>query len=164
MHQLLERQYGLRVGGRFMPHCTIKGFFKSSAPLDEIRAAAASVTVGMPSFPVWNNGVFGFGNLGIVLRIMQDSNGTRNTGLEELHERALEKMLPLVDDDCNFSAHEWRHESFEAHLTLAMADIPSQLFDEILEFCQAVAPIAPQRFAAERLHLYAFESEDWHGA
>jgi hypothetical protein len=59
VHQLLERQYGLSVAGRFMPHCTVKGFFKSSAPLDEIRAAAASITRDMQSFPVWNNGIIG---------------------------------------------------------------------------------------------------------
>lgn len=164
MHQLLERQYGLRVAGKFMPHCTVKGFFKSSAPTDEIRSAASSITLGMSAFPVWNNGVIGFGNLGIVLQIMQDPSGARNAAMQELHERAVEKLLPLVDEDCNFSSNEWRYESFEAHLTIAMADIQPQLFDEVLEFCQALAPIGPERFIAERLHLYAFESGDWQGA
>ena len=42
--------------------------------------------------------------------------------------------------------------------------IEERFFGEILEFCQQQAPIGPDRFAAERLHLYAFESADWHGA
>jgi hypothetical protein len=40
IHQLLARQYGLFVARKFMPHCTVKGIFKTSEPVDEIRAAA----------------------------------------------------------------------------------------------------------------------------
>lgn len=163
MHQLLERQYGLRVAGKFMPHATIKGFFKSSAQVDEICAAAATISEGMTSFPVWNNGVIGFGNLGIVNWIMRDAAGERNLALAALHERALEALLPLVDSDCNFSPYEWRLDKFEAHLTLAMTDIQPQFFAEILHFCQALAPVGPEMFLAERLHLYCFESDAWHG-
>ena len=163
MHQLLERQYGLRIAGKFMPHATIKGFFKSSAPEAEIRAAADGIVKGMGSFPVWNNGVVPYTPDAIVLRIMQDDAGERNGPLHELHERALDALLPLVDDDCNFTPGEWIRERFEAHLTLAMSDIEPRFFDEILSFIRDLAPIGPPLFQAERLHLYAFHSDDWHG-
>ena len=39
VHDLLARQYNLRVAGRFMPHATIKGFFRSDAPVAEMVAA-----------------------------------------------------------------------------------------------------------------------------
>ena len=39
IHDLLDRQYGLRVAGRFMPHATIKGFFRSDSPVAELVAA-----------------------------------------------------------------------------------------------------------------------------
>jgi hypothetical protein len=163
VHQLLERQYGLRVAGKFMPHCTIKGFFKSSAPEADIRARAATISEGLASFPVWNNRVQGFGNQAIVLSILDDSEGGRNESLQVLHERALDTLLPLIDDDCNFTPGEWNRERYDAHLTLAMADIEPRFFDEILEFCRQLEPIGPELFPAERLHLYAFESDDWHG-
>jgi hypothetical protein len=52
IHHLFERQYGLQVAGKFMPHCTVKGFFKSSSPVEQICSVAASIADGMPSFPV----------------------------------------------------------------------------------------------------------------
>lgn len=164
MHQLLEHQYGLRAAGKFTPHCTVKGFFKSSAPEAEIRARAATITEGLESFPVWNNGLFRWGDEAIVLTIMRDPEGARNIPLQRLHERALDTLLPLIDDDCTFTAGEGSGDRFEAHLTLAMADIELRFFDEILELCRRLAPIGPKCFPAERLHLYAFESEDWPGA
>ena len=39
IHRLLEYQYGMIGGGVFMPHATIKGFFRSDAPVSEIVAA-----------------------------------------------------------------------------------------------------------------------------
>jgi hypothetical protein len=33
MHDVLRRQFGLQVGGQFMPHATIMSFFRSDAPL-----------------------------------------------------------------------------------------------------------------------------------
>jgi 2'-5' RNA ligase len=163
VHQLLECQYGLEVAGKFMPHCTVKGFFKSNAPEAEIHARAATIGQGLAPFPVWNNGVRAFGTDAIVLSIMRDPEGKRNDALQMLHERALDALLPLVADDCNFTLGEWDRERFEAHLTLAMADIEPRFFAEILDFCRQLARVGPASFHAERLHLYAFESDDWHG-
>ena len=39
IHRLLEHQFGLIGGGVFMPHATIKGFFRSDATVAEIIAA-----------------------------------------------------------------------------------------------------------------------------
>jgi 2'-5' RNA ligase len=164
IHQLLERQYGLRVAGKFMPHCTVKGFFKSSASEAEVRARAATITEGLPSFPVWNNGVTGFGMSAIVLSIMRDPQGNPNEALQTLHIRTMDALESLIDDDCEFTPSEWNRERFDAHLTLAMADVDERLFGEILEFCQRLAPICPDQFTAERLHLYAFACDDWGGA
>jgi hypothetical protein len=54
-------------------------------------------------------------------------------------------------------------ERFFAHLTLAMADIPEFLFDEVHAFIREAEPIGPRRFTAEYLHLFAFRSDDWAG-
>ncbi|CAN5659598.1 hypothetical protein BH23CHL5_BH23CHL5_04270 [soil metagenome] len=162
IHLLLERQFGLRVAGRFMPHATIKGFFASEADVDHIRESAKSIVDGLTTFPVFSQGAVGFGSLGIALSIMRMPDLAQNDMLQALHDRALEVLMPLVSGTCNFTPNEWLGVRFEAHLTLAMADIPSTLFNEVLQFVQALEPVGPEMFMAERLHLYAFESEDWH--
>jgi hypothetical protein len=91
-----------------------------------------------------------------VLGIMRTPGGELIASMGEPHDRTLAAPLPIVDDDCNFSPDEWVRERYEAHLTLAMADIPLQYFDEILQFCRELAPVGPESFLAERLHLYAF--------
>ncbi len=163
VHMLLERQFGLRVAGRFMPHATIKGFFASEADVDHIRECANAIVDGLTTFPVYSQGVVGFGNLGIALSIMRMPDLSRNDKLQNLHDRSLDVLMPLVSSSCNFTPNEWLGERFEAHLTLAMADIPATLFEEVLQFVQSLEPVGPEMFLAEWLHLYAFESDDWHG-
>ncbi len=163
MHELLEHQYGLRVAGRFMPHATIKGFFRSEAPEEAIRASAAIIADGFEPFPVYSQGVADFGDRAIVLSICDLPDGSRNPQLQELHERTMDALLPLVSPDCPHSPGERIRDQFHAHLTLAMADIPKAHFTEISAFCRELEPIGPESFLAERLHLYAFDSDDWSG-
>ena len=162
VHRLLEHQYGLKVAGKFMPHCTIKGFFKSGRSETDICNAAASISYGIAPFPVFNNGL-GSGKLATTLSIMFEPDGSRNGALQTLHQRAIDVLLPLVSEDCNFTADEDISDRFHAHLTLAMADIPVSIRQEVVEFCQELEPVGPRSFKAERLHLYAFESPDWDG-
>jgi len=72
--------------------------------------------------------------------------------------------MPLVHPDCEFAFNGWTGENFRAHLTLAMADIPDFVFDEVLEFIQSAGPIGPRQFLAEYVSLYAFQIDDWGGA
>lgn len=164
LHSLLSHQYGLQVAGRFMPHCTVKGFFRSNASEEEIRARAATITAGAEAFAVASQGVVPFGDRAIVLPISGMPDGSKNVALQSLHEKALEALLPIVSLECPHTPTESLGERFHAHLTLAMADIPAPQFDEILAFCQELEPIGPATFMAERLHLFAFDSDDWDGA
>lgn len=160
VHQLLKHQYGLNIGGQFMPHCTIKGFFKSDAPETEIRDRATEIVADLKPFPVYNQGVVGFDTVAITLSIMRMPDLSPNEPLQELHRRALDALLPLVASDCEHTPREMLGERWQAHLTLAMRDIPVEYFEEILDFCRELEPIGPQSFMAERLHLYAFESDN----
>jgi len=69
--------------------------------------------------------------------------------------------MPLVHPDCEFAFNGWAGEHFRAHMTLAMADIPDFLFDEVLEFIESAEPIGPRQFLAEYFSLYAFQSGAW---
>lgn len=163
IHRLLEHQYGMIGGGVFMPHATIKGFFRSDAPVSDIVAAFDRAIEGHTTYPVHNAGAKPSGKRGITLDIQHNADGSVNMAQQKLHESGWSQILPLVHPDCNFTPIEGSLKNFHAHLTLSMADMREEFFDEIWDFIHADGPIAPESFIAEYLHLFAFHSEDWHG-
>jgi hypothetical protein len=163
MHDLLRRVFGLEVGGKFMSHVTIMSFFRSDAPLAAIKAAIDPVMAGRAPFKITNCGPWPHGRRSITLDVHHSADGSPNQALVDVHRAAFEAILPLVHSDCEFSFRSWSGEDFRAHLTLAMADIPDFLFDEVLAFVNDALPIGPASFTAAWFHLYAFESDDWGG-
>ena len=163
IHRLLEHQYGMIGGGVFMPHATIKGFFRSDASVAEIVAAFDQAVVGHHAYTVFNAGPIGLPNSGIMLNVHQNSDGSVNMAQQRLHESAWQAITPLVHAECDFSPREGSMERFFAHLTLSMSDMRPEFFEEILAFVQADGPIGPSTFLAEYFHLFAFESDDWAG-
>ncbi len=165
VHDVLERQYGLRAAGNFMPHATIKGFFRSEASEGSIAARLDAVLEGRGAFEVFNGGVVAFGRDGIAIDVNSTIGGTPNVPLQDLHRTVMDAVMPLVDPACEFTRKERKlaYERFRAHLTLAMADVPEQLFDEVLAFVREADPIGPSSFLADTVQLVAFRSEEWEG-
>jgi 2'-5' RNA ligase len=164
IHDILKRQFGLQVGGKFMPHATIMSFFRSDAPVSRIEAAISAAIRGQVPFTVTNGGPKPHKRSGVSLDVHHNPDGTPNQAMQKMHEAAFAAIIPLVHPDCEFSYGDWSGTNFRAHLTLAMADIPDFLFDEVLEFIESAGQIGPRQFVAEYFHLYAFHSEDWGGA
>jgi hypothetical protein len=165
VHVVLERQYGLRAAGNFMPHATIKGFVRSAASEGSIAARLDAVLEGREAFEVFNGGIVPFGRDGMAIDINSTSEGTLNVPLQDLHQAVMDAVMPLVDSACDFTRkeRELAYERFRAHLTLAMADVPEHLFDEVLAFVQEAVPIGPSSFLADTVQLVTFHSEDWEG-
>lgn len=163
IHRLLQYQYGMIGGGVFMPHATIKGFFRSDAPVGEIVAAFDRAVEGHTAYTVHNAGARVSGKGSIILDIHHNADGSVNLAQQKLHEAAWQQISPLIHPDCNFTPVEGSMDRFWAHLTLAMADLPEPFFDEIWDFVHADGPIGPESFTAEYLHLFAFHSQDWYG-
>jgi 2'-5' RNA ligase len=164
IHDLLARQFGLHAAGTFMPHATLKGFFRSQADHPTLVAALDLVVRRHAPFEVWNAGVISFGWSSLVLDINRTEQGAVNEPLRALHAEIYDAVAPYVADDCDFTRREAHHESFYAHLTLMMADCPGPLFDEVKEFVMALEPIGSASFIAQWVHLYEFTSADWAGA
>lgn len=164
MHDLFRRQFGLKVAGEFMPHATVMGFFRSEGPLASIMSALNGALAGKSAFTVTNNGPKPHGREGISLDVHHDADGKPNGAMQAAHEAVFVAIEPLIHPACEFAFRAWSGEHFRAHLTLAMADVPNFLFDEVLAFIESAAPIGPRQFLAEYFHLYAFESDDWGGA
>jgi hypothetical protein len=92
------------------------------------------------------------------------TTGAANTALQELHEAALEALLPVVHEDCEFTwTDPGAGERFHAHLTLAFADIPAPYFQEVLRFVRDAEPVGPASFLADTVQLLAFTSDRWNG-
>jgi hypothetical protein len=166
VHDVLERQYGLRAAGNFMPHATIKGFFRSEASEGSIAARLDAVLDGREAFEVFNRGIVPFGRDGMAIDINGTSEGTPNVPLQDLHQAVMDAVMALVDPACEFTPREERelaYERFRAHLTLAMADVPEHLFDEVLAFVREADPIGPPSFLADTVQFLAFRSDDWAG-
>jgi hypothetical protein len=165
VHDVLEQQYGLKAAGNFMPHATIKGFFRSEASEGSIAARLGAVLDGREAFDVFNGGIVTFARDGIAIDVNDTSEGTPNVPLQDLHRAVMDAVVPLVDPACEFTQEETEiaYERFRAHLTLAMADVPEHLFDEVLAFVREAAPIGPPSFLADTVQLVAFRSEDWEG-
>lgn len=163
MHHLLRRQFGLVCGGVFMPHATLKGFFRSDAPVAEIAAAFDTAIEGHQPFAVYNRGPVGWGRGSIVMDIQHTSDGERNEAMQALHEAGWRAITPLIHPECDFTPIEGAVDNFRAHLTLVMADMREELFDEVMAFIGEAGAIGPEVFTAEYVHLYAFHSADWTG-
>ena len=163
VHALLARQYNLRVAGRFMPHATIKGFFRSDAAIPEIVERIDGAMAGRAPVTVTNRGPIAFGGSSIVLDVHYEADGATNAHLHALHEASVAAILPVVHPDCDFTPGEWLGPVFFAHLTLAMTDLPERFAAEVLEFVIDLGPIGPDRFVADTFQLFAFTSDDWAG-
>lgn len=161
IHDLLERQFGLVTAGVFMPHATVKGFFRSDAAIADLIAAVDRALAGRPPFQVVNNGPVPIGRGSVVLDVHHDERGQRNHEFQRTHELVFRGLAPFVHPGCEFTPVEGALDRFFAHLTLAMADVPDFLFDELFTFLQEAEPIGPRRFMAEYFHLFAFRSDDW---
>lgn len=164
LHDVVSRQYGSMCAGKFMPHATIKGFYRSDASVDEMVATLEPVMARHGPIDVCNRGVIPFGKSGgPVLDIQHLEDGSTNAVLQRFHEDVFTALAPLVREDCDFTPVEGAMERFHAHLTLAMGDIPKGLTAELIEFLRAAEPIGPPAFVADRFHLIACRSRQWSG-
>jgi 2'-5' RNA ligase len=164
IHDIVARQFGSMCAGTFMPHATIKGFFRSDASVDEMVALLDPVMAQFEPFAVVNRGMIPFGRGGgPVLDIQYLDDGGTNTNLQRFHEGVFTALRPLIRADCDFTPVEGAMERFHAHLTLAMGDIPKGLTAELLAFLRDAEPIGPPRFTADWFHLIACRSRQWDG-
>lgn len=167
VHDLLRRQYGLISGGLFMPHATVKGFFRSAAPPEELGERLNASLAGWQPFTAWNNGVIRMGRAGIVISAKSLPDGRDNEAWHGLQDRAWSALEPVIDPACEFTPIDGRGRTganpFHPHFTLAMADVRAEILDEVMAFLQQDGPVGPPEFRIEALHLFRFRA-NWQGA
>ena len=165
-HLLLANEYNVRTGGRFMVHCTVKGFFKlaEGASPSDFEGDLDRLFRDTPAFTTQIN------SLGVG-RSQQYGNGAglwmeRTAPFLALHNAVWDIVQPYIAPDCRFSPIEGVGPNFAPHLTVAMADVPDDpgLFDQITALCQYAYDNLPKGpFVARDMQLIEFYSDDWAG-
>ena len=167
IHDLLRRQYGLISAGLFMPHATVKGFFRSDAEPDAMIASLDATLRDWRPFVAYNNGVIRMGHAGIVISVKSMPDGSDNEAWHELQDRAWAALQPHYHPECEFTPGDGRGRSgkgaFHPHFTLAMADVRPSLIDEVMAFVEQDGLVGPPQIRIEALHLFRFRA-NWSGA
>lgn len=164
VHRRMASRWGLAAAGRFMPHVTLKGFFRTEATPAELERRVAAAVAGHGAIALLQAGVTAFATDAIVLDVDANGTGGRNEALHALHEAVFGAALPVVAPDCAFTRREHAHDAYRAHITLAMADIPPARFAAVLADARSLEPVGPVRSQAATVQLAAFESAAWDGA
>ena len=160
IHAQLEKQFGLKAAGRFQVHATINGFFKKTpGPQAPIIERLDAVFVAQRSFNVQFIG-YRIDDVGIGLNLAAlEAEGDE---LLAFRERVVDAVRPNIAPDCDFAASDLG-PPFEAHITLAFRDIPTDLYDQVLPWL-ADAPVPTGSFTATTYHFLEFTSDQWDGA
>jgi hypothetical protein len=166
-HDVFEAEYAALTAGRFMVHCTIKGFTKlapGSSPanliptFDTLFAQASPFDVRI--HPPWLS-TGGKPGESILLWL------EKTPQFQQFHNDVLKIIQPHVAPDCLFTPNEWLGERFPPHLTLVQSDLPPDpaLLSQAMALADHIYTNLPARsFLAPDLQLVEFESDDWPGA
>lgn len=159
IHALLGKQFGFKAAGRFQVHATIKGFFKKTpGPLEPISERLDAVFAAQRPFDVQFSG-YRIDEIGIGLNLAAlEAEGDE---LLAFRTRVVEAVRPFIAPDCDFVASDLG-PPFQAHITLAFRDIPTNLYDQVFSWL-ADAPIPTGSFTASTFHFLEFFSEQWDG-
>ncbi|MEO5952635.1 MAG: 2'-5' RNA ligase family protein [Chloroflexia bacterium] len=165
-HHVFESEFAAITGGRFMAHCTVKGFTKLAAssspddfvsPLDELFAKTKSFPTSIN--PPWMSSG---GKPGESILLWMD----KSPEFQAFHNDVVEIIRPHIADDCLFTPKEHMGEKFPPHFTLVQSDIPAELtlLAQAMSLADYIYNNFPAHtFQARDLQLVEFESKDWAG-
>lgn len=166
-HQLFASEFNAPTGGRFMVHCTVKGFFKmkdGTSPqkflpeLDKLFDNFNAFPTRIESLRAVAQGAHG-PSIVVLLE--------KSKIFQQLHEAVWDIVRPYIAEDCRFSPVEGAGPNFRPHLTLAMADLPPEpgLMEQAIDLGQYLYDyqLPKQKFTAQNMQLIEFHSEDWSG-
>jgi len=165
-HSAYEHEFRAFIAGRFMSHCTIKGFFKlapGSTP-DAFTPALDRLFVDTAPFPVeikppWMTSGAPVGE-SIILWL------EKTPEFQQFHNDIWAICKPHVAADCLFTHSEPLGEHFPPHLTLVQADLPAEpaILAQAMALAQYIYEDLPTHsFEAREMQLVEFRSEDWSG-
>lgn len=165
-HTILEREFNCRTGGRFMVHCTIKGFTKlkpGASPDDLIRGLDRIFSGTRPFetelYAPWVSNS-GTGGESVLLWMRKGEE------FQALHDAVWSFMEPHTAPDCLFTRVEPHGPEFPPHVTLVQSDLSSApgILAQGKALCDYIFQALPgHEFEARDIQLVEFHSDDWDG-
>ena len=156
IHQMLRKQFGLAAADRFQVHATVKGFFKKvEGPVEPLVDQLGAIFAEQRPFPIHFSG-YRNDEIGIGLNVPL-VDGKPNEELYAFRERVVSAVRPFIAQDCDFVASDLGNP-YEAHVTLALRDIPLNLYDDVLAYL-ADAPLPSAPYVARDFHFLQFFSK-----
>jgi len=166
-HELLASQFNTRIAGRFMSHCTVKGFFKLAEglspadfipALDKLFGRFSAFPTEIVAIHPLNQGAKGIS----ILSEVQNSEVFRHFQAE-----IWDNLRPVIAPDCLFTPGDGFGPGFWPHFTLAQADAPHDpgLLAQAVGLCQYIFERSLKGpFLAQDMQLIEFYSDDWAGS
>lgn len=165
-HSVYQHEFRAFTAGRFMSHCTIKGFFKLApgSTLDSFVPALDKLFADSGNFPVeikppWVTSGAPIGE-SIILWL------GKTPEFQSFHNDVWAIIKPHVAADCLFTPTEPLEEHFPPHLTLVQSDLPAEpaILAQAMALAQHIYDNLPTHsFQAQEMQLVEFQSEDWAG-
>lgn len=163
-HSVFEHEFRAFTAGRFMSHCTIKGFFKLApgSTLDSFMPALDRLFADSEYFsveikPPWVTIGAPIGE-SIILWL------EKTPEFQSFHNDVWAIIKPHVAADCLFTHAEPLGEDFPPHLTLVQSDLPAEpaILAQAMALAQHIYDNLPTHsFQAQEMQLVEFQSEDW---
>ncbi len=166
-HHVMSSEFNAHTAGRFMVHCTMKGFFKLAEGVspDDFTPALDKLMAETPTFQTSYKGLWT--NSGNEKKASFILWLERTPGIHQLHNAIWDIVRPYIAPDCRFSPREGAGPLFTPHITLAMADLPTEpgLREQALGLGEYMIDQLPKtEFTGRDMQLIEFESQNWEGS
>jgi len=163
-HHVFSSEFKAHTAGRFMVHCTVKGFFKLKentsiteliAALNDLFSRTKAIPTQLEQLIPLNRPIF---SPSFFIKL-------KNTPeFQKLHEEVWDIVRPYIAPDCLFSPVEPVGSMFIPHITLGMQDLPEEpgLFHQFQALAEcAYETFSKEPFNASAIQLIEFYSNDW---
>ncbi len=165
-HNFLASEFNAQAAGRFMVHCTVKGFTRlsdGSTPTDFIPALDR-LFADTPAFPTGITEVkmlnFGPERISVLLEM------AKTDAFDQFQQNIWEVLKPYTAPDCLFTPGDPFGPNFRPHISLVQYDGPSDpgLLTQLTDYCQYLFENSLQgKWFARDMQLIEFHSQDWPG-
>ena len=161
----LRAQYGLVSAAAFPPHVTLAGSLPVVVPLAELIQLIGFVLRRRPAFTVQNLGVRRLADSALAYDVSA-IDGAPNRPLSDLAGAVDSVVRPLLGPSGSLPPDLYEPDHWMPHISLVSHElrIRADLREEIEDYVEGLAVMAPRAFMADTVMLYRFAHNTWTGS
>ena len=151
--------FGARAAARLPVHVTVKGFFATA--VDESTLVSAFNELPEPGFgAVRVRDVVAYGLETVAIQVGRDPRSdTIDNELMAWHRAVIDRLLPLVHPQCEFTSSEWHGDRWDPHITIASHDVAPRDVSRLVDFVRERIDLRTLGF--DRATLIRATSSNW---